>query len=164
MSFFSWLGVANNGRSLEIGDPTPDVVGQDEAGNSIRLADYSREGHTLIYFFPKADTPGCTEQACALRDEYGELTARRVRVLGVSADSAAKLRRFKAKHHLPFPLLMDEHQQLSQAFGVPTILGMTHRQSFLIKEGKLVWRDLRASTRWQARDVIQAIDKLGQRS
>jgi peroxiredoxin Q/BCP len=70
------------------------------------------------------------------------------------------LRRFKAKHHLPFMLLPDEDHLLSQAFGVPTLLGMTHRQTFLIRGGKLVWRDLRASTKRQARDVLEAVNGL----
>ena len=79
---------------------------------------------------------------------------------GVSADSAATLQRFKTKHQLPFQLLPDDQRTIAQAFGVPTILGMTHRQSFLIKAGRLVWRDLRAATHWQARDVLAAIKTL----
>ena len=161
MGFLNWLGLLSPGRQLEIGDPAPEVEGVDEEGNPIRLNDYCRESFTLVYFFPKADTPGCTAQACALRDEFSELSARHVRVVGISADSAEALRKFKAKHHLPFPLMMDEGQKMSLAFGVPTILGMTHRQSFLLRDGRLVWRDLHASTRWQARDVLQAVDSLG---
>ena len=68
---------------------------------------------------------------------------------------------FKQKNRLPYPLLSDESRHISEAFGVPTILGMTHRQTFLIRERKIVWRDLRASTRWQARDVLAALEKLG---
>ena len=160
MGLLNWLGLAPAGKSLELGDPAPEVVALDETGNSIQLNVYCREAYTLVYFFPKADTPGCTAQACALRDDFSELTARHVRVVGISADSPAALRRFKSKHRLPFPLLSDEDHKLSQAFGVPTILGMASRQSFLMQDGRLMWRDLKASTRWQARDVLQALDAL----
>lgn len=158
MGLFTWLGLGASGKTLELGDPAPDATARDESGQPVRMADFYGDGLTLIYFFPKANTPGCTAQACSLRDEFKELQARHVQVLGVSADSPEVLCRFRKKHDLPFPLLADEDQRLSQAFGVPTILGMTHRQSFLIKERKLVWRDLHASTRWQARDVLKALD------
>jgi peroxiredoxin Q/BCP len=160
MGFLTWLGLANSAKPLEIGDPAPDLVANDESGHQIRLADFYHDGYTLIYFFPKADTPGCTAQACSLRDDHENLTKLHVHVVGVSADSPGALRRFKAKHHLPFVLLSDEDRRLSQAFGVPTILGMTHRQTFLIHAAKLVWRDLRASTKWQARDVLEALRRL----
>jgi peroxiredoxin Q/BCP len=160
MGLFTWLGLGATGKALEIGDPAPEVTGQDEEGASIRLADFYGDGFTLIYFFPKADTPGCTAQACSLRDDFENLTAHHVRVVGISADSADVLRRFKKRHNLPFPLMTDEDRRVAQAFGVPTILGMTSRQSFIIKDGKLVWRDLHASTRWQSRDVLSAVKKL----
>jgi peroxiredoxin Q/BCP len=161
MGLLHWFGLATPGEPLETGAPAPDVTAPDEAGRPVRLGDFYAGGDTLIFFFPKADTPGCTAQACSLRDEYAELQKRRVRVVGVSADSAATLRRFKEKNQLPYPLLSDENRAVSQAFGVPTVLGMTHRQTFLIRERKIAWRDLRASTRWQARDVLAALAVLG---
>jgi peroxiredoxin Q/BCP len=160
MGLLNWLtrfGLATTAEPLEIGDPAPDITVQDEAGHEIRLADFYHQGYTLVYFFPKADTPVCTAQACNLRDDFEHLTQLNVRVVGVSADSAATLLRFKARHSLPFVLLPDPDRRLSLAFGVPTVLGMTHRQSFLIHAGKLVWRDLKASTKWQAEDVLKAV-------
>ena len=160
MGLIDWLGLIRTGEPLELGDPAPDVTAPDQSGRPVRLADFYQDGYTLIFFFPKADTPGCTAQACSLRDEYAELQARKVSVFGVSADSVGTLRRFKEKYQLPFPLLVDEERRVSEAFGVPTLLGMTHRQTFLICEGKIAWRDLRASTRWQARDVLAALSAL----
>jgi peroxiredoxin Q/BCP len=127
----------------------------------VRLADLYGEGFTLVYFYPKADTPGCTAQACSLRDDFTQLQERGVRVVGVSADGPESQRRFKEKHRLPFVLLADPERAVAKAFGVPLMLGMTHRQSFLIKGGRVVWRDLGASTREQARDVLNALEKLG---
>ncbi len=161
MGLLNWLGLTAATKPLELDDSAPALTAKDQDGNEICLTNFYHDGYTLVYFFPKADTPGCTAQACSLRDEFEELTARGVRVFGVSADPPDSQRRFRKKHQLPFTLLPDQDRRIAEAFGVPTILGMTHRQSFLIKAGKIVWRDLRAATRWQARDVLKALDTLG---
>jgi peroxiredoxin Q/BCP len=162
MGLLQWIGVAKRGQPLELGDPAPEWTATDETGAPLHFHDLYHSGYTLIFFYPRADTPGCTAEACSLRDAFDELQLQKVRIAGVSADSPKRLRRFKAKNHLPFPLLSDEQHQISEAFGVPTLLGMTHRQSFLIRDRKIVWRDLRASTRWQARDVLAALAALEQ--
>jgi peroxiredoxin Q/BCP len=160
MNFLDWLGITNAGKPLEVGDAAPDVVSRDEQCDEVRLGDFYGEGFTLIYFYPKADTPGCTAQACSLRDEFAQLQERGVRVVGVSADGPESQRRFKEKYRLPFVLLADPERAVAKAFGVPLMLGMAHRQSFLIKGGRVVWRDLSAATREQARDVFNALEKL----
>jgi peroxiredoxin Q/BCP len=161
MNFLDWLGITNAGKPLEVGDAAPDAVSRDEQGDEVRLADFYGEGFTLVYFYPKADTPGCTAQACSLRDDFAQLREHGVRVVGVSADGPESQRRFKEKYRLPFILLADPDRAVAKAFGVPLLLGMAHRQSFLIKGGRVVWRDLSASTREQARDVLNALEKLG---
>jgi len=160
MNFLHWLGITNAGKPLQVGDVAPDAVSRDEQGNEVRMADFYGDGFTLVYFYPKADTPGCTAQACSLRDDFAELQTRGVRVVGVSADEPAAQLRFKEKHRLPFVLLADRERVVAKVFGVPLMLGMTHRQSFLIQGGRIVWRDLSASTRDQARDVLNALEKL----
>ena len=160
MNLLDWLGVTNAGKPLEVGDIAPEVVSRDERGNEVLLSDFYRDGFTLVYFYPKADTPGCTAQACSLRDDFVELQTRGVRIVGVSADCSAAQLRFKEKYRLPFVLVADCERVVAQAFGVPLMLGMTHRQSFLIHGRRIVWRDLNASTRAQARDVLQAVEKL----
>jgi peroxiredoxin Q/BCP len=160
MNFLKWLGLTANGEPLAVGTDAPEVLSRDEQGREIRLGDLYRDGFTLVYFYPKADTPGCTAQACSLRDGFEELQARGVRVVGVSADTPASQLRFKDKYHLPFTLLADFDHVVANAFGVRLIVGLTHRQSFLIKDGKIVWRDLHASTREQARDVLKVMQKL----
>ena len=161
MNFLDWLGVTACGKPLEVGDAAPDVVSRDERGNDVRLADLYGDGFTLVYFYPKADTPGCTAQACSLRDDFEALQARGVRIVGVSADGPEAQHRFAEKYRLPFVLLADRERAVAKAFGVPLMLGMTRRQSFLIKDGRVVWRDLSASTRDQARDVLNAVEKPG---
>jgi peroxiredoxin Q/BCP len=157
MSFLDWLGVTAAGKPLEVGDAAPEVVSRDEQGRNVRLADLYREGLVLVYFYPKADTPGCTAEACSLRDDFAALSDWGVRVVGVSADGPAAQMRFKEKHRLPFMLLADHDRVVARAFGVRLMLGMPHRQSFLIRDGRVVWRDLHASTGEQARDVLKAL-------
>ena len=159
MNFLDWLGFAPKGKPLAVGQAVPDVSSVDELGNKVRLRDLYGEGLTLVYFYPKADTPGCTAQACSLRDGFTELQERGVRVIGASSDNPEAQRRFKERYRLPFTLLADQDHAVARAFGVRLILGMTHRQSFLVKEGRVVWRDLNASTREQAQDVLKFLGR-----
>jgi peroxiredoxin Q/BCP len=154
MNFLDWLGLTSPRGALNVGDPAPDAASRDQDGRPVRLAELYGDGFTLVYFYPKADTPGCTAQACSLRDGFASLQERGVRVLGVSSDSPAAQKRFREKYRLPFTLLADENHAVSRAFGVRLLLGMTHRQAFLLKDGRVVWRDLSASTREQARDIL----------
>jgi len=161
MGFLDWLGITGSGKPLEIGDPAPDVTTLNHEGHTVRLADFYGEGYTLVYFYPKADTFGCTIQACNLRDALGDLRIQGVRVVGVSTDWPEEQQRFREKYHLPFVLLADRDRDVAKAFRVPIRLGMASRQTFLIKGGKIVWRDLSPSTRKQASDVLQVVEKLG---
>jgi peroxiredoxin Q/BCP len=154
VTFLDWLGLTKAHASANVGEAAPDAASRDQDGKPVRLAELYGDGFALVYFYPKADTPGCTAQACSLRDGFAELLDCGVRVIGVSSDSAAAQKRFAEKFRLPFTLLADEDHTVANAFGVRLMLGMTQRQSFLIKEGRIVWRDLSASTREQARDVL----------
>jgi peroxiredoxin Q/BCP len=161
MSFLHWLGLTTSSKPLAVGAAAPDAVSRDETGREVRLADFYRDGITLIYFYPKADTPGCTAQACSLRDSFVDLQAHGLRVIGVSSDKPDSQLRFKKKYNLPFTLLADHDHAVANAFGVRLLLGMPHRQSFLIKDGRIIWRDLHASTREQARDILQVLESPG---
>ena len=160
MTFFDWIGITAPGKPLAPGDPAPDVLSRNEQGRDVRLADFYAKGTTLVYFFPKADTPGCTDQACSLRDDFTALSECDLHIVGVSADRPEAQLRFKERHRLPFSLLADEDGSVARAFGVPLIFGMTRRQSFLIQAGRVVWRDLHASTRRQAQDILAALVEL----
>jgi peroxiredoxin Q/BCP len=161
MNFLDWLGITAERKPLEVGDAVPEVVSHNELGTEVRLLDLCGTGLALVYFYPKADTPGCTAQACSLRDDFEELQAQGVRIIGVSTDKPAAQLLFKKRYRLPFSLLADSDRAVARAFGVPLMLGMTRRQTFLIRNGRVVWRDLHASTNAQARDVLQALEKLG---
>jgi peroxiredoxin Q/BCP len=141
---------------LAEGAALPTVTQQDQDGKSVDLA-AAATGYLLVYFYPKADTPGCTKQACSLRDAFASLTEKGVKVFGVSTDSVKAQKAFKDKYKLPFQLLADEDGKVISAFGVPKTLGFAKRQAFLFEDGKLVWRDLSAATDQQAADVLKVI-------
>ena len=152
------FGLIGRAAELELGAPLPDVDAQDQDGRAVNLARAGAEGWTLVYFYPKADTPGCTKQACSLRDAYSKLTDRGVRIFGASSDGVTDQKAFQEKYKLPFTLLADSDKKVMEAFGVPHKLGFASRQAFLFRDGKLVWRDLTASTSEQAADVLAAIE------
>ena len=102
---------------LQIGDVAPSFTGKDERGNTISLTDY--QGKKLVlFFYPKDNTPGCTKEACNLRDNYESLKEAGYELLGVSADSQKKHQNFIDKFDLPFPLLADTEREVIDAFGV----------------------------------------------
>lgn len=145
---------------LKVGDAAPLVSGTADNGKTLSLGDvYAKQAYTLVYFYPKAGTSGCTAQGCSLRDAYEDLIANGVAVVGVSTDSVAAQKAFKDANHFPFPLIADTDQKVMQAFGVGTYPGSNaaQRQAFLIKEGKVVWLDQTASTDRQAADVLKVI-------
>lgn len=150
----------NQSGPLKVGDAAPIASGITDTGETLSLADvYAQQPYTLVYFYPKAGTSGCTAQGCSLRDSYEALTAKGVKVVGVSTDTVAAQKAFKDANGFPFPLIADTDHKVMQAFGVPTYPGSdaAQRQAFLIKDGKVVWMDLTASTSQQAADVLKVI-------
>ena len=102
---------------LQIGDKAPELLGRDENGNELRLSDFA--GRKLVlYFYPKDSTPGCTSQACSLRDNYEQLLQRGFAIVGVSVQDEKSHLKFKEKFQLPFPLIADTDHKLVEAFGV----------------------------------------------
>jgi thioredoxin-dependent peroxiredoxin len=145
---------------LEVGAPAPSVSGIDQDGQPVALGELYKKGLVLVYFYPKSGTSGCTKQACSLRDSYETLTERGVTVVGVSAEGVAAQKAFVEEYELPFTILADADKKVIEAFGVPSTMGFASRQAFLIKDGVVVWRDLKASTEKQAADVIAALDEM----
>ncbi len=150
---------------LALGASLPAVTGTTETGASLDLSTLSK-GYTLVYFYPRAGTPGCTAQGCSLRDAYDVLQKRNVTVIGVSTDTVEKQKGFKDDQHFPFTLIADPEKKVITAFGVPVrsvpaVGEFATRQAFLFKDGKLVWRDLKAATKMQAEDVLKELDLLG---
>lgn len=103
--------------TLQNGDKAPNFTAQDQDGNTHTLADYKGK-KLVVFFYPKANTPGCTAEACNLRDNYDRFQSNNYELLGVSADTAKAQAKFKNKFELPFPLLADEDKSVIEAFGV----------------------------------------------
>ena len=125
-------------NTLKVGDKVPSFSAKDQDGNTIKLEDYAGK-KLVVFFYPKASTPGCTAEACNLRDNYKELQSEGYELLGVSADSEKRQAKFKEKYEFPFPLLADEDHTVINAFGVwglKKFMGREydgiHRKTFIV--------------------------------
>lgn len=122
---------------VEEGRPAPDFTLRSDAGEDVSLSDL--RGRTVVlYFYPRDDTPGCTTQACGLRDVYGELEERGATVLGVSPDTEASHVKFKEKYGLPFTLLADPEHEVAELYGVWVEKNMYGKKSKGIKRSTFV--------------------------
>ena len=150
---------------LKEGDKAPDFSAPTYGGTQVSLADFKGK-HVVLYFYPKDDTPGCTKEACAFRDHFGEFRRKGAEVLGVSVDTVRSHDKFAKKFKLPFTLLSDEDKKIVQAYGVwgekrfmgRTYLG-THRVTFLIgPDGRLkkIWPNVKPEE--HAGEVLAALD------
>ena len=129
---------------MEIGDKVPDFLGTDENGNELRMQDFAGK-KLVLYFYPKDSTPGCTQEACNLRDNYERMLAKGYAVVGVSVQDAKSHKRFIEKNNLPFPLIADTEMVLNNSFGVwgeKSMCGRkymgTFRTTFIINEEGIV--------------------------
>lgn len=146
---------------LKVGEKAPDFLGVDDNGNEIRVSDYAGR-RLVVYFYPKDSTPGCTAEACSLRDGMDELVAAGYAVVGISADSVASHVRFKEKQNLNFPLVADVEKSTIQAYGAwgeKKMAGRTYmgiiRTTFVIGVDGLVERVIaKVDTKNAARQIL----------
>ncbi len=129
---------------LKVGDTAPGFSVKDQDGNVINLKDFKGK-KVVLFFYPKASTPGCTAEACNLRDNWEQFQDKGYQILGVSADSEKRQSNFKNKYELPFPLLADENKEVIEAFGVwgpKKFMGKEydgiHRTTFVIDEKGMI--------------------------
>ncbi len=150
---------------LSEGDAAPDFTLTSDSGETVRLADL-RGKPVVLYFYPKDDTPGCTRQACDIRDAWGEFERAGAVVLGVSPDGEASHAKFKAKYGLPFPLLADTDHAVSEAYGVwgeKSFAGRKYmgveRATFVVDaEGNLARVMRKVDAKTHADDVLQVLN------
>jgi len=149
-------------KTLQVGDSVPHFSVADDRGNTQSLADYKGQ-KVVVFFYPKANTPGCTAEACDLRDHYKELQEAGYALLGVSADSVKMQRNFSEKFDFPFPLLADENKEVINAFGVwgpKKFMGKEydgiHRKTFIIDEKGVVERVIdKVKTKEHAAQILE---------
>jgi len=162
--FAGLFGSAHAGQGEKVDYAAPAVSGVNQDGVTVNFADVYKKGPTVVFFYPKADTPGCTKQACSLRDAFADLTKDGVQVLGVSFDKPEAQKKFKDKFTLPYDLIADPEGKIVAAFKVEKmlkgVLSLAKRSCFLIKDGKVVWQDYAAATDQQAADIKRVLGEL----
>lgn len=141
-------------QPIEVGAKAPAPIVTVDDGSKIKLSELYKTGPVLVYFYPRANTPGCTRQGCNLRDHMSKLNQAGIQVVGVSKDSVEAQAKFKAQYKFQFPLVADTDKKLIAAFGV------SKRQSFLVVNGKVAWRQLAAKPDTQAQAALKAIEGL----
>ena len=149
---------------VEVGKPAPDFELQSDSGETVKLSDL-RGKQVVLYFYPKDDTPGCTKQACGIRDVYGEFQREGAVVLGVSPDDEQAHVKFKQKYDLPFTLLADAGHAVAEQYGVwaeKKYMGKTYmgvdRSTFVIAEDGTVKRVMhKVKPDTHADDVLQTL-------
>ncbi len=151
--------------TLQIGDQAPAITAKNQAGDTIKLSDFSGK-RVILYFYPKDNTPGCTTEACNFRDNYQSLLDEGFEVLGVSIDSEQSHQKFIAKHELPFHLLADEEQKIVNDYGVWVEKNMygkkymgTARTTFVINEAGKIDHIIKKVDNKNASDQIRALYK-----
>lgn len=149
-------------KTLKVGDKAPNFSVADQDGNIHTLEQYKGK-KLIVFFYPKASTPGCTNEACNLRDNYEVLQEKGYEIVGVSADSQRRQKNFKEKHQFPFPLLADEEKEILNGFGVwgpKKFMGRTfdgiHRMTFLLDEEGVVERVIsKVKTKDHAAQILE---------
>ncbi|SFR46102.1 peroxiredoxin Q/BCP [Robiginitalea myxolifaciens] len=149
-------------KTLQAGDPAPQFTVKDQDGNTVSASDFKGK-KWVVFFYPRANTPGCTAEACNLRDHYAELQAAGYSLLGVSADSQKKQANFRDKYDFPFPLLADQDREVIEAFGVwgpKKFMGREfdgiHRKTFIIDESGTISRVIeKVNTKDHAAQILE---------
>ena len=153
-------------KHLKIGDKAPAFSALDQEGNTLKLSDFEGK-RVVIYFYPKDDTPGCTAQACNIRDNYQTLQNEDIVILGVSADGEKKHQKFIAKYELPFSLIADEEKELINLYGVwgekkfmGRIYDGIHRTTFLLDEHHLIIGIIeKPKTKDHTREILEIFEE-----
>ena len=149
-------------NTLKIGDKVPNFSGTDQDGNTITMQDY-QDKKVIVFFYPAASTPGCTAEACNLRDHYKDLQDKGYEIIGVSADTEKKQSNFRNKYEFPFPLLADTNRAVIEAFGVwglKKFMGREydgiHRKTFLVHSGVVAHVIDKVKTKTHALQILES--------
>ena len=156
---------ANSAETPKVGDKVPLITGKDQDGKAFKLAEIVGKKIMLLYFYPKDDTPGCTKEACGLRDRMSDLKKDNVAVIGVSMDNEESHKKFIAKHDLNFPLLADTDGTITETFGAQMVnRKLSRRVSFLIGlDGRIAHVTDNPSADMHLSEMKDAIAKLAKK-
>ena len=155
---------AEPSKTPKVGDKAPLIEGKDQDGKDWKLADVVGKKVVLLYFYPKDDTPGCTRQACAFRDDWSKFAAIGAQVVGMSVDDVESHLDFAKEHKLPFPLLADTGGAVAARYGSLRDLGLikfARRNTFLIDpQGRIAQDYLSANASRNSREVLEDLERL----
>jgi peroxiredoxin Q/BCP len=161
--FVMWMRLGYAGERPQVGQPAPLFNLPDQNGKVHSLDEYKGRW-VVLYFYPKDDTPGCTQEACAFRDDLHKLTALGAQVIGVSVDDTASHAEFARKYHLPFPLLADKDGRIAASYGALMNLGLirfARRYTFLIDpQGKVAKSYLKVDTSRHSGEIVDDLARL----
>jgi peroxiredoxin Q/BCP len=156
MALFDFLSPSSG---VKAGDEAPDFALPDAAGEVVKLSQF-RGRPVVLYFYPKDDTPGCTLEACAFRDQYEDFVDAGAEVIGVSSDSSASHEKFARRHRLPFTLLADRDAALRKRYGVPSTFGLLPGRVTYVIDASGIVRRVFDSQLAATRHVSEALDAL----
>ncbi|MEE9342687.1 MAG: peroxiredoxin [Gammaproteobacteria bacterium] len=163
MNFFVLAAPGHSASQLESGELAPDFQLYDQ-NNQLQTLEKYRGQWVILYFYPKNDTPGCTEEACNFRDDYIGIRRHQAFLLGVNIDTEGNHRRFSKKHSLPFPLLADLNGTVARQYGAAWKLGplmLTKRHTFIINpEGRIARIYRKVNTKTHSKEIITALQEL----
>ncbi len=138
LTIFLLISCGGSPYNIKIGEAAPDFSLEDENGKTFTLADYKNKSPVVIYFYPKANTPGCTKEACGIRDNFSKFKENNIVIFGISVDSKEDIKKFTDDYNLNFPLLSDITKSTSKNYGVLNNFGLANRITFIIdKNGKI---------------------------
>ena len=152
--------ILGGGTGLGPGARAPEFALDDQNGKRVALADFRGKKNVVVYFYPKDDTPGCTRESCAFRDQFSDFSDAGAEVIGISSDSVASHKKFAEKHRLPFTLLSDPGGSVRKAFGVPSSLGVLPGRVTYVIDKKGVVRHAFNSQLNPAKHVEEALQVL----
>ena len=150
------------GENLEVGSQAPDFEAETYGAEKVSLSDFYSKGTVALYFYPRDNTPGCTKEACSLRDAEEELMSLGVQVLGVSTDGVKSHENFRNKFSLNFPLLSDKSREIVDLYGIKSKFDTARRVTFLIEKGGRIahiWKKVKTSS--HAEEVTEKVRELG---
>jgi peroxiredoxin Q/BCP len=157
---FLFLAVRAGAAALKVGDTAPDISAPLRDGTTFRLQEWLVRAPIVLYFYPKDNTPGCTKEACSLRDDFAAFRDLKASVVGVSYDSIESHLKFIQEHNLPFPLISDQNRTIAKAFGVAGVF-FASRATFIIgRDGKILYANPSVNPSTHSQEVREALARV----
>jgi thioredoxin-dependent peroxiredoxin len=154
------FGIGSAKAELKVGDPAPDFSAASSDGSQVHLKALTGKAPIVLYFYPKDDTPGCTKEACSIRDDFGAFRKLNATVFGVSYDTVESHKKFIEKYHLPFALLSDSDHAIAKAYGADGSFGAKRMTYVIDKTGNIAWINPAVNPSTHSKELQDVLAKL----